>query len=263
MRSFACLFLLCSFSSVHAGEGATFEELLNRAKEAVEKSGAGKKIQQAVLSNEDIRAGLKEALSKGIKSAISTLGKDDGFLKNLDVKIPLPAEIAKTEDTLRLFGQGKRVDEFVTSMNRAAEKAVPHVADIFAEAISKMTIEDAQAILHGAPDAATQYFRKTSSASIGERFLPLVKDATDAVGVTKNYKKLADKAGPVLKLIEKDMDLDKYVTGKATDGLFFVLAQEEKKIRENPAERTTDLLRRVFGMQKPEAGSKVKNQNPK
>lgn len=126
-----------------------------------------------------------------------------------------------------------------------------------------MTIEDAQSILHGAPDSATQYFRKTSSASIGERFLPLVKDATDDVGVTKNYKKLTDKAGPVLKLIDKDMDLDKYVTGKATDGLFFVLAQEEKKIRENPAARTTDLLRKVFGTQKTEAAPKTKTQGTK
>lgn len=240
------LLALCRVSC--AGEAPSFEELMQRAKDALEKSTAGKKLKEAALTNEDIRAGLKEALSKGITSAIKSLGREDGFLKNLDVKIPLPPELGKAEETLRLLGQGKRVDEFVTSMNRAGEKAVPHVADIFADSISKMTIDDARAILNGPPDAATQYFRKTSATSIADKFLPLVKEATDDVGVTKSYKKMTSKAGPVLQMLNKDeMDLDKYVTTKATDGLFFVLAQEEKKIRENPAERTTDLLRRVFG----------------
>lgn len=240
------LLALASFASF-AGESPSFDELMKRAKEALETKAGKKLLKEAALSNDEIRAGLKEALSKGIQSAIASLGKEDGFLKNLDVKIPLPPELGKIEDTVRTLGQGKKVDEFVTSMNRAGEKAVPHVADIFAEAISKMTIEDAQSILHGPPDAATQYFRKSSGVTISERFLPLVKEATDDVGVTKSYKAMTKKAGPVLQLLNKDVDLDKYVTTKATDGLFFVLAQEEKKIRENPAERTTDLLKRVFG----------------
>lgn len=249
MKSVATLLLLTFIASASlvAGESPTFDELMKRAKEALDSKAGKKLMKEAALSSDEIRAGLKEALSKGIQSAIASLGKEDGFLKNLDVKIPLPPELGKIEDTVRTLGQGKKVDEFVTSMNRAGEKAVPHVADIFAEAISKMTIEDAQSILNGPPDAATQYFRKSSGVTIAERFLPLVKDATDDVGVTKSYKAMTKKAGPVLTLLKQDVDLDRYVTNKATDGLFFVLAQEEKKIRENPAERTTDLLKRVFG----------------
>ena len=202
----------------------------------------------AVLSDEEVVKGLKEALSKGTQQAIANLGKDGGFLNNLDVKIPMPDELAKVEKLMRKLGQDKYADQFVATMNHAAEKAVPEAATLFADSISQMTLADAKSILKGPDDAATQYFRKTSEAKLKERFLPIVKNATDQAGVTAAYKKLMQKAGPTAQLLGVgNTDLDTYVEGKAVDGLFMMIAAEEKRIRENPVARTTDLLKKVFG----------------
>lgn len=226
----------------------TLSDLFNRARTAVEDAGGGKSIGDMVLSNDEIRAGLREALAKGIKAAIAELGRVDGYFKNADVHIPVPDELQKVEEGLRLIKKDKLVDDFILSMNRAAEQAVPDVVDIFADAIASMSIEDAKSILRGEKDAATQYFKKTSETKLVERITPIVKKATDSVGVTANYKKVMGKAGFVAQLLKKDeMDLDAYVTKKGLDGLFFMIAKEEKNIRENPAARTTDVLRKIFG----------------
>jgi hypothetical protein len=200
------------------------------------------------LSADEIAGGLKEALAKGTEAAIANLSKSDGFLKNLDVKIPLPGSLTEIEKSLRIVGQQKYADEFVATMNHAAESAVAESGPIFSDVIRQMTVADAQQILGGTDDAATQYFRKVGEARINEKMLPLVKAATEKAGVTAAYKNLMSKVGPgVIFLHKQDLDIDDYVTQKASDGLFKMIAAEEKEIRKNPVARTTDLLKKVFG----------------
>jgi len=151
------------------------------------------------------------------------------------------------EDGLRKIGQDKYADEFVLTMNRAAEQAVPEAAEIFGSAIRNMSIEDARGILNGQDDAATKYFRRTSGEKLVNRFLPIVKKSTEQIGVTSNYKQMVDKLGFMSRFIDTEsLDVDRYITNKAIDGLFLMVAREEKLIRENPAARTTDLLKKVF-----------------
>ena len=202
----------------------------------------------AVLSQDEIVAGLKEALAKGAQGAVAKLGKEGGFMTNAAVKIPMPADLARIDKTLRQFGQGKYADQFVATMNQAAEKAVPEASAILAESIRAMTLEDAQAILKGPDDAATQYFRKQGEARLMERFKPMVAEATDRAGVTSAYKKMVKKAGPLSSLLGADAtDLDAYVAARSLDGLFKMVAEEEKAIRHDPVARGTDLLKKVFG----------------
>jgi len=200
------------------------------------------------LTQDEMAKGLKEALSKAVQKAVADLGKPGGFLDNLRVKIPMPPQLEKVEKALRLIKQDKVADDFQITMNRAAERAVPVGASVLATAVSQMTLEDAKAILKGPDDAATQYFRKTSTATLTERFLPIVKDATAQVGVTAHYKKLMGSAGFLGNYLNKDVvDIDGYITRKSLDGLFVVMADEERNIRRNPAARTTELLKKVFG----------------
>ncbi len=213
------------------------------------------------LTEDQTTKALKEALAKGAESAVKRLGTNGGFLTNLNVKIPMPASLQKVDQTLRKLKQEALADEFVTTMNRAAEQAVPAAATVFADSIRLMTVADAKAILTGTNDAATQYFRRTSTNTLQAQFLPIVKQATDAAGVTAAYKAMLAKAGPAASLAQSfggafgknlgldasTLDVDAYVTGKAMDGLFKMVAEEEKRIRENPAARTTDLLKQVFG----------------
>jgi hypothetical protein len=202
----------------------------------------------AALTQDEMVRGLREALGKGVNQAVASLGKEGGYLKNLDVKIPMPPQLQTVERTLRRIGQDKMADDFIATMNNAAEQAVPVAAGIFAGAITNMTVTDAKAILTGPNDAATQYFRKTSEAQLQEKFLPIVKDATAKAGVTSAYKGLVKQAGPVASFLGADAgDLDGYVTKKSLDGLFKMVAAEEKRIRENPLARSTDLLKKVFG----------------
>lgn len=240
-------FLCLTAGTAHAG----WLEELRKQWEAVQSApsaSATAGAATATLSEEEVVRGLKEALSKGTGLAIAQLGRDGGFLNNLDVKIPLPDELRRVDRVLRSLGRDKYADQFVATLNHAAEKAVPEAAAIFAEALAQMTLADARAILKGPDDAATQYFRKTSEARLKERFLPIVKGATDQAGVTAAYKKLMQKAGPAARFIGADAtDLDGYVNGKAVDGLFKMIAAEEKRIRQDPLARTTELLRKVFG----------------
>jgi hypothetical protein len=199
------------------------------------------------LSQSDMSKGLKEALSKGVKNAISQLGKNNGFLNDPSVKIPMPGSLAKVESLMRTLHQDKLADQFVATMNHAAEKAVPEAASVFSDAIKSMTLEDAEGILKGPDDAATQYFRKKSEATLTERFRPIVSSATAQAGVTASYKKMMNKAGSMAQFLGSANDLDGYVTSKTLDGLFSKIAVEEKAIRTNPVARTTDLLKKVFG----------------
>ena len=214
--------------------------------------GDDKKSEQPAsqeLTSEDRIAGLKEALGQGVSSAIKTLGTTDGFWADELVKIALPDQLETLAKTARKIGAGKYVDQFHQTLNRAAEQAVPAAADIFGDAIKNMTIEDAVDILSGPDDAATQYFRGQTEDNLKEQFHPIVSTATNEAGATQAYKNLQSKAGGVMSLLGggDEMDLDTYVTDKALDGLFFYVAAEEKKIRENPVARTTDLLKMVFG----------------
>lgn len=209
----------------------------------------------ASLSEGQVTGGLKEALGKGVQHAVSQLGHDDGFLTNLNVKIPMPEKLRAVEKTLRALKQDKLADDFVSTMNHAAEQAVPEAASVFGDAVKNMSVEDAKAILTGPNDAATQYFRKTTQTNLFEKFLPIVKTATDKTGVTAAYKQLMAKAGGASPfgsfgnsfLKTEDVDVDVYVTNKAMDGLFVMVAEEEKRIRENPVARTSELLQQVFG----------------
>ena len=207
------------------------------------------------LSQDQVVSGLKEALQKGVQQAVSSLGHDGGFLTNLNVRIPMPSKLHAVEKTLRFLKEDKLADEFVATMNHAAEQAVPQGVIVFTDAIRAMSIQDAEGILLGPTNAATQYFRRTTETNLYVRFLPVVKRATDQTGVTSAYKRLMEKAtqsnalgsfGQAL-LGGESMDLDAYVTEKALDGLFVMIAQEEKRIRENPVARTSELLQKVFG----------------
>ena len=200
----------------------------------------------AAPSEFEIAQGLKEALAVGTERAVGRIGVRDGFWLNRDVNIPLPESLRKVEKTLRTFGQGKVVDDFHLSLNRAAEAAVPEAAAIFGDAIRAMTLADARRILDGPNTAATEYFRGRTQVALSARFTPIVAKATASVGATRRYKELSSKVGKVVPGYEMQ-DLDAYVTDKALAGLFRTLADEELRIRQDPAARTTELLRRVFG----------------
>ncbi len=204
----------------------------------------------AGVADSDISRGLKEALGKGVRFAINSLGREDGFFRNPSVKILLPNSLQKLEKGLRFAGQGRAVDEFILSMNRAAEKAVPVAIDVFVDAISQITFDDARKILFsGQDDAATRFFRRTSEETLREKFRPIVEEVTAEVGVTQKYKVMISRPGFAARLLGDDAtDLDGYVTQKALDGLFLLIADEEKKILRNPLKRTTDILRKVFGV---------------
>ncbi len=200
------------------------------------------------LPVDQVTKGLKEALGKGLEHAVASLGKSGGFLTNVNVKIPIPEKFQTVEKTLRSIGQERLADDFVTTMNQAAEQAVPAAAAVFKESLQKMTVADAKKILSGPNDAATRYFRETTQAELTTRFLPIVQKATAASGATAAYKQVTDKvkvAGPFVRVPE--LDLDGYVTTKALDGLFVRVAEEERRIRETPAARGTELLKTVFG----------------
>ncbi|MCH9674045.1 MAG: DUF4197 domain-containing protein, partial [Gammaproteobacteria bacterium] len=212
-------------------------------------AGGGSASSSSVLSNGDIVQGLKQALLQGSQKAVGQLGQTDGFLGNPKVRIPMPASLQKVESTLRMLKQDKYADEFVQTMNRAAEQAVPKAVDMFKAAISQMTVADAKNILGGPSDAATQYFRRVGGPKLTQDFRPIVENATSQAGLTSSYKQLMNKGGGVLtQLMGKEAtDLDGYVTEKAVDGLFTLIAEEERLIRENPVARTTDILKKVFG----------------
>lgn len=205
------------------------------------------------FSQDQVATALKQALGKGVQTAVTNLSKPGGFLDNPKVKIPMPEKLRSVENTLRAMKQDKYADEFVTTMNRAAESAVSAGLPIFTDALQSMTIDDAKKLVTGTKDSATQFFKTKGDKRIQEKMMPIVKEATASTGVTAAYKKLMDQAGGGNSVLGKigintaSLDVDSYVTQKASDGLFKMIAEEEKRIRENPAARTTELLEKVFG----------------
>jgi hypothetical protein len=198
------------------------------------------------LSTQEVASGLKEALTKGVSKGSDEVSKEDGFFKNSEIKIPFPPEVKQVESTLRKMGMDEQVDKFVLSLNRAAEDAAKEAKPIFVSAIKQMTIEDAWSILKGEDDAATKYLNKTTSGQLKEKFKPIIKASLDKVNATKYYKELITAYNKVPLVKKVSPELDTYATDKATDGLFVMIAKEEKNIRKNPGARTTELLKKVF-----------------
>lgn len=199
------------------------------------------------LSGKEASAGLKEALSRGADMAVSQLGKPNGFMGDARVRIPLPKSLRAAEKMMRTLGMKKQADELIETMNRAAELAVVEAKPILLESVQKMTIDDARGILTGGDDAATQYFRRTTSTALGKKFLPIVKQATAKVQLADQYNEYAGQAAKLGLLEEKDANLDSYVTQKALDGLFVMIAEQEKSIRQDPVGTGSKLLQTVFG----------------
>lgn len=199
------------------------------------------------LTQRDALAGLRAALERGAHTAVGTLGRLDGFLGNPQVKIAIPDSLARTEKLARRLGYGREVDELVVAMNRAAEAAVPEARKLLVDAVKKMTPQDAKAVLTGGDTAATQYFRRTTDKALHARFLPIVQTATAKVGVAQRYREFAQPAAALGLVRSEHADLEQYVTRKALDGLYFMLGEEEKKIRKDPLGTGSAILRKVFG----------------
>ncbi len=201
----------------------------------------------ADLSNADAVSGLKQALSDGSAAAVKMLGQDNGYFGNAKVKIPLPPSLQKIESGLRMMGMKKQADELVLSMNRAAEAAAPEAKQLLLDAVKKMSVQDAKGILTGGDTAATEYFRRTTQSQLTQRFLPIVKKATDRVGLAQQYNSLAGQ-GAALGLVKaEDASIETYVTRKALDGLYLIIAEQEKAFRQNPVGATSDIVKKVFG----------------
>lgn len=191
--------------------------------------------------------GLKTALSQAASVAVSTLGKTDGFMGNPEVRIPLPGKLQKAAKTARKLGLGKQMDALTLAMNRAAEAAVPEARDLLLQSIKQMSVSDAVGIIKGPENAATEYFRKTTSDKLREKFLPIVSKATEGQKLADAYNNVAGKASSLGLIDSRDASLDDYVTAKALDGLFVVMAREEAAIRKDPMSQASSLLRKVFG----------------
>jgi Protein of unknown function (DUF4197) len=232
----ACLFFLMGVTPAWA----QFDKML---KGLGGLSGAG----SGGLNDAKIGSGLQEALKVGTENAVFQTGSVDGFFANNAIKILMPKSIQSIEQPLRLVGYGPQIDEFVVSMNRAAEKAVPFAKEIFWDAIGRISFDDATKILNGNDTAATDYFKGQTSKKLHSAFRPTVETVMADVGVTRQYNDLIGRYKSVPFAQGLSFDIHQYVTEKTTDGLFFVVGQEEKKIRTNPTARVTDLLKDVFG----------------
>jgi hypothetical protein len=235
---YATITLICILFSTPYCHAGFFDFLLKEPAPA---------SQNSAPDNVTLVNGLKEALSIGTKNAVNSVGSVDGYFKNQMIKILLPDKIRNVADFLGKVGYQKQVDEFVLSMNRAAEKAAPQAAGFFSDALKEMTFDDAVGIWKGGDTSATEYFKKKTHDRIYEAFKPVVSASMNEVGVTRSYQDLIQKYESFPFMNSASLDLDKYVTNKALDGLFYTVGEEEKKIRTNPAARVTDLLKEVFG----------------
>lgn len=199
------------------------------------------------VSESEANTGLKQALMDGSAAAVNLLGKENGFLGNPQVKIPLPPALQRIESALRFAGMRKQADDLVLAMNRAAEAAVPEAKTLLVESVKRMTVKDAHGILTGGNTAATDYFRRTTHAQLAKRFLPVVKKQTDRVGLAEQYNSLAGQALQFGLVKQEQATIEGYVTEKALDGLYLVIAEQEKSFRSNPMGATSDIVKRVFG----------------
>ena len=209
--------------------------------------GSASGLDLGSLSNADASAGLKKALDQGINVAVGKLGVPDGFLKNPQVKIDLPPKFAKAESMMRMLGAGDQLDQLVTSMNRAAEAAVPESKALLKQALKQMSVEDAKRILTGGDDAATQFFKQATYAPLKAKFSPIISRETEKVKLSQTYEAAAKKAVALGILKPEDATLQSYVTDKTLDGLFLMMAEEERAIRKDPLGQASSLLKKVFG----------------
>jgi hypothetical protein len=199
------------------------------------------------LSDSEINAGLKEALTRGADAAVAQLGQKDGFFGNTQLRIPLPPTLQKAEKGMRLLGMGKQADDLVLSMNRAAEAAVPEAKTLLVDAVKEMTLEDARGILTGGKTSATDFFRRKTEAKLTQRFLPIVKSTTDKVGLAQQYNRYAGTAAQFNLIDKKQANVEEYVTQEALDRLYTLIGEKEAAIRANPLQAGSDLLKKVFG----------------
>ena len=199
------------------------------------------------ITSGDASSGVKEALVKGADYAVSSLGQDNGFLGNSKVKIPLPDSLHTAEKAMRTFGMGKQADELIETMNHAAENAVAQAKPILLDSIKKMSVNDAKGILTGGDDGVTQYFKRTSTEPLTQKFIPIVKASVKKVQLAERYNQFAGKAASLGLIDKKDADIDIYFTQKAMDGLFAMIAEQEKSLRSNPLGAGSNLLKKVFG----------------
>jgi hypothetical protein len=226
--------------SANTGQAQIFKDIKDKVEDKV--SGGA-----SSLSEDEVASGLKEALTRGVETGVAQLSKPDGYFKDLSIKIPLPEEAKKVETKLRKLGQGKKVDEAIESINRAAEDAAVGAKDIFVGAIKGMSLTDAMGILKGENNAAATFLEKMTRSSLFEKFKPVIKTSLEKVGATKHWNTVFSSYNK-LPMVEKvDPDLEEYATNKAIDGLFVQIEKQEKEIRENPAARVSDLLKKVFG----------------
>jgi len=235
--------LMTAVSPALCSAQSTLDDLLKKAQQATQStnsSGRG-------LSNDKITAGLKQALQISTGKAVAATGRPDGFLKNAAIKILLPDKLRTVGNSLRMVGMGSQVDALEVGMNRAAEQAAPAAKQIFINALTRMTFADARQILSGGDTAATDYFKRSSTDQLTTAFTPIVHKSMENVGVIRQYDQMMQ--NPIAASFSKNqnLNLDNYVVGKTLDGLFYMLGQEEKNIRHNPAAQTTTLLKQVFG----------------
>jgi hypothetical protein len=201
----------------------------------------------AAIGSTEAAAGLKRALNQGASKAVALLGKPDGFFTNPEVHIPLPGKLEKSRKTLDKLGLKKQTAALDLAINRAAEAAVPQAKQLFVDAISRMSVADALSIIKGKEDSATQFFRSAMTPSLTEAFMPIVGETTSRVDLAKKYNAVATKASALGLVEQQDASLDAYVTRKALDGLFLVMAREEAAIRRDPLGQADALLEKVFG----------------
>jgi len=235
------VFFLLFFLSAFLAD-AQIDKLINKANKALGNDKA--------LSTEEVAQGLKEALTKGASKGSDLVSQVDGYFKNPEIKIPFPPEIKYVEDKLRQIGLGSQVDKFVMTLNRGAEDAAKQAKPIFVDAIKSMTIQDAWSILKGQEDAATQYLKKTTTDPLKAKFKPVIQESLNKVNATKYYSELINEYNKIPFVKKENPNLDDYTTDRAVQGLFVMIAKEEKNIRKDPLARTTDLLKKVFSQQK-------------
>jgi hypothetical protein len=199
------------------------------------------------ITNKDATSGLRQALADGASAAVGKLGTENGFFGNPKVKIPLPDALQKVEGVMRMMGMKRQADELELTMNRAAESAVTEAKPLLVDAVKKMSVQDAKAILTGGDTAATDYFRRTTSDALAKKFLPIVKKATDSVGLAEKYNAIVSKGGQLGLVDAGQSTIEQYVTRKSLDGLFTIIADEEKAIRQNPVGAASNIVQKVFG----------------
>lgn len=236
--------LLCAPPPTSFAQGGFFD----KGKDVLKDFGLGAPDSSG-LSDSDIASGLVEALKVGTERVVSTLGRTDGFNKSPDVHIPLPGTLDEVKRALQPLGMSAMADDLELRLNRAAEAAVPRAKKLFWDAIEGMTLDDVRSIYNGPKDAATQYFRRQMSAPLAKDMAPIVNDELSQVGAIQSYDSMMGQYRQLPFVPDAKADLTEYVLEKATDGVFLYLAREEAAIRENPAKRTTEILKKVFGSQ--------------